>query len=537
MKTHTKRILSMLLAAAMMFSLAACSSGSGDNNSKEPQNSSNVSQPSEGDSTGTVPGSVLNVVVNADMPVLTPMNNMNASGYMISVNVYEGLVRSKMGDWSDMQPCLAESWEISDDGLEYVFHLRQGVTFHDGSTFDAKDVIATFDYMKEKQPSYFTSIGSYEATDDYTVAVHMTAPYAYFINILGSLWFRMLSAEALGEYGDTDIRCAVGTGPFYIEANKTGECIITKAYQDYWDKDNIARIETVNYNIITDSNTAFMSLQSGQNDVLTFATALQYTTAQADPGLSTYEIINPCNWILGINSTVAPLDKIEVRKAIDMCIDKEAVNQAGFDGLGFATNSTYVEESGVYADMGHVYDPEGAVELLASVGVKPSDISLTLTCSTGSAQKAMAENVQAQLMNVGMKIDLITMDDGPANETRVTGNFELNLWDTGGNLYNPLGSISQMFISEGVVACAYFTKTLPDFQKQADEEYVKAASCATGAEATALGQKLVEEYQTMYPWIPLVGGYLYHLTSARTHGVLFDPGMGGYAHFQYAYVD
>ena len=196
-----------------------------------------------------------------------------------------------------------------------------------------------------------------------------------------------------------------------------------------------------------------------------------------------------------------------------------------------------MEESGVYADMGHVYDPEGAVELLASVGVKPSDISLTLTCSTGSAQKAMAENVQAQLMNVGMKVDLITMDDGPANETRVTGNFELNLWDTGGNLYNPLGSISQMFISQGVVACAYFTKTLPDFQKQADEEYVKAASCATGAEATALGQKLVEEYQIMYPWIPLVGGYLYQLTSARTHGILFDPGMGGYAHFQYAYVD
>lgn len=536
MKNQVKRMLAALLAMVMLFTLAACGSGAGGN-SDQPQNPSPASGPNEESGTNTVPGSVLNVIANADMPVLTPMNNMNASGYMVSVNVYEGLVKSKMGDWSDMQPCLAESWDISEDGLEYMFHLRKGVTFHDGSTFDAKDVIATFDYMKEKQPSYFTSIAGYEATDDYTVAVHMSAPYAYFINILGSLWFRMLSAEALEAYGDTDIRCAVGTGPFYIEANNTGERVITKAYQDYWDKDNIAYIETVNYNIITDSNTAFMSIQSGQNDVLAFSTALQYTTAQADPSLSTYEIINPCNWCLGINSTVAPLDKFEVRKAIDMCIDKEAVNQAGFDGLGFPTNSTYVEESGVYADMGHEYDPEGAVELLASVGVNPADISLTLTCSTGSAQKAMAENIQAQLMSVGMSIDLITMDDGPANETRVTGDFELNLWDTGGNLYNPLGSISQMFISEGVVACAYFTKTEPEFQAKTDEKYVEAASCATGAEANAAAQELVAEYQTMYPWIPLVGGYMYNITSARTQGILFDPGMGGYAHFQYAHVD
>lgn len=536
MKTKTKRILSVLMAGMMLFTLAACGSDSG-NNSQTPQNSANAAAPDTGSGTNTVPGSVLNVVVGADMPVLTPMNNMSASGYMVSFNVYEGLVKSDMGDWNNMQPCLAEDWEISEDGLEYVFYLRKGVTFHDGSAFDAKDVVATFDYMKEKQPSYFTSIDSYEAVDEHTVAVHMNAPYAYFINILGSLWFRMLSAEALEEYGDTDIRCAVGTGPFYIESNNTGERVVTKAYQSYWDEENIARIETVNYNIITDSNTAFMSIQSGQNDVLTFSTALQYTTANSDPSLATYEIINPCNWILGINSTVAPLEKLEVRRAIDMCIDKEAVNQAGFDGLGFPTNSTYVEESGVYADMGHTYDPEGAVELMASVGVKPSDISLTLTCSTGAAQKAMAENIQAQLMDVGMKIELITMDEGPANETRVTGDFELNLWDTGGNLYNPLGSISQMFISEGVVSCAYFAKTEPEFQAKADEAYLKAAACATGAEATAAGQKLVEEYQTMYPWIPLVGGYLYHITSIRTHDVLFDAGMGGYAQFQYASVE
>lgn len=535
MKNTMKRLISILLALTLVAGLLAGCGGGGE---KDPDQTPSGSQTTPNESGGnTVPGSVLNVVVANDMPVLTPMNNMNYSGYMVSLNVYEGLVKSDMGDWSNMQPCLAEDWTISEDGLEYVFYLRKGVTFHDGTTFDAKDVIATFDYMKEKQPSYFTSIDSYEATDDYTVAVHMNAPYAYFINILGSLWFRMLSAEALEQYGDTDIRCAVGTGPFYIESNNTGERVVTKAYQEYWDKDNIAKIETINYNIITDSNTAFMSIQSGQNDVLTFATALQYTTAKSASNLQTVEIINPCNWILGINTTVAPLDKLEVRQAIDMCIDKDAVNMAGFDGLGFATNSTYVEESGVYADMGHTYDPDAAVALLASVGVKPSDISLTLTCSTGSAQKAMAENIQAQLMNVGMNIELITMDEGPANETRVTGSFELNLWDTGGNLYNPLGSISQMFISEGVVACAYFTQTEPEFQAKADAKYVEAAACATGAEATAVGQELVEEYQTMYPWIPLVGGYLYHITSARTHDVLFDAGMGGYAQFQYASVD
>ncbi len=533
MKKQVKRILAMLLAAVMLLALTACGSGNGGGGSDSDHSQAGTDEET---GTNTVPGSVLNVVVDADMPVLTPMNNMSASGYMVSVNVYEGLVRSNKGDWSDMQPCLAESWTISDDGLEYVFNLRKGVTFHDGSTFDSKDVIATFDYMKEEQPSYFTSIDSYEAVNEYTVAVHMNAPYAYFINILGSLWFRMLSAEALEEYGDTDIRCAVGTGPFYIESNNTGERIVTKAYQDYWDKDNIPYIETVNYNIITDSNTAFMSIQSGQNDVLAFATALQYTTAQADSNLITYEIINPCNWCLGLNGKVEPLDKYEVRKAIDMCIDKEAVNQAGFDGLGFATNSTYVEESGVFADMGHEYDPDGAVDLLASVGLKPSDISLTLTCSTGSAQKAMAENIQAQLMNVGMKIELVTMDDGPANETRVTGDFEMNLWDTGGNLYNPLGSISQMFISEGVVACAYFTETEPELQATTDAKYVEAAGCATGEEATEAAQALVAEYQAKIPWIPLVGGYMYNITSSNVSDILFDPGMGGYAHFQYAHV-
>lgn len=537
MKKQACKVLSILLVLAMALSLVGGCSNSNDPNEGEASSSPQTgNQTNTNTGTNTIPGSVLNVVATEDMPTLTPLKNSSQVGYTISYNVYEGLLQAYKGDWNDIRPWLAERYEVSDDGLEYVFYLRQGVKFHDGSDFDAADVIASFDYLQGNQPSFFVSIDSYEALDEYTVAVHMNQTYAYFLNLLCSVWFKILSADALEAYGDSDNRCAVGTGPFYIESYATGDKVITKAFQDYWNQDDIPYIETVNYNIITDSNTAFLALQSDQVDFMPYVSSLQYTTAEADPSLQTYVVPNSCNWVLGLNTNVAPLDKVEVRQAIDCFLDKEAINMAGFDGLGFATNSTYVEESGVYADMGHTYDVDKGLNLLESVGLKPSDISLQLKSSTVSYQKAMAENIQSQLMSVGMNVELVTMDFGPLNETRVTGDFEMNLYDTGGNLYNPLGSITQMVLSTGIVCTSFFKNTLPGFQAEADAMIASALAAPNAAEATALGQKVMEFYQPQVPWIPLVGSYVYHLSTTRLSDVVVDINIAGYPTFQYAKI-
>ena len=528
MKGNAKKLCSILLVLALMLGLlAGCGAEQTPSDSVgDPNSSANTT------GTNTIPGTVLNVVAGEDMAALTPMRNQCSAGYTISYNVYEGLVQAYKGDWDDIRPCLAEDWEISDDGLVYTFYLRKGVKFHDGTDLNAEDVIASFDYLKEDQPSNFTSIQSYEATDDFTVVVTMNQPYPYFINLLGSLYFKILSAEALEEYGDTDIRCAVGTGPYYIESYNTGDKVVTKAYQDYWDQEAIPYIETVNYNIITDNNTAFLALQGGDVDFMLFNSALQYQTAQANSALQTFEVINSCNWILGLNTNVEPLDKLEVRQAIDCFLDKDAINMAGFDGLGFPTNSTYVEQSGVYADMGHTYDVDKGLELLASVGLEPSDITLQLKCAT--PQRAMAENIQSQLLAVGMNIEVVAMDMGPLNETRVTGDFEMNLYDTGGNLYNPLGSIGQMVLSTGVVCTSFFKDTLPDFQAEADAMVHEAMAAHTAEEATELGRQVMEFYQQQIPWIPVVGSYVYHIANANLTDVVIDEAMGGYPLFQYA---
>lgn len=548
MKKRITKVISLLLSVLMLLCImAGCSSGGGDvtasQDSQAPAGAGSGSADTNTADTGTadtntadtrtVTGSVLNVIATEDMPCLTPMANMCQPGFTISFNVFQGLTQANNGDWNDVVPCLAASWDISEDGLEYTFTLRQGVKFHDGSDFDASDVIATFDYLKVEQPSLFASIAGYESADPYTFVVHMSAPHPTFIAMLGSFWFLIVSGDAIAEYGYESTSAAVGTGRFAIDSYNSGEKVVLKAFKDYWESSEVPCIETVNFNIITDSTTAFLALQNGEVDFMPAASATNYQAALTDSNLEAYAFIDPSNWIIGINSNVEPFDKLEVRQAIDCFIDKEQINMAGYDGLAKATDSTYAETSALYVTYDHEYNAEKGLELLDSVGLKPSDLSFVLKCSSISSEKAMAENIQAQLLSAGMKVELEVLDVGPLNETRVTMDFTMNIYDTGASIYNPLNSLDQMFNSGGVVCTSGFKNTLPELQAEVDALIAQAVTSATIEDANKYALQAVELYQGMIPFIPVIQRDSYHIYNANLTGVYCES-SGGFPFFHNA---
>lgn len=156
------------------------------------------------------------------------------------------------------------SWDISEDGLNYVFHLRQGVKFHNGAEFTSADVVYSFDKLREYLPSYFETIDSYYATDDYTFCVDMKNPYPAFLPSLSDGYWFIVNKEACETYGYESNEACIGTGPYALEYNGADK-IVLKAFPDYWDPEHVAIVETINFPVITDSNTAFMSAAGRQS--------------------------------------------------------------------------------------------------------------------------------------------------------------------------------------------------------------------------------------------------------------------------------
>ncbi|WP_290768889.1 ABC transporter substrate-binding protein, partial [Halanaerobium sp.] len=191
-------------------------------------------------------GGTLIYAQGADADALDPHMTTLGNSADVIVNVFDGLVRFKAGT-TEIEPALATDWEISDDGLEYVFHLREGVEFHDGSPFNAEAVV--FDIERQLDPDHpYYLEGSYpyagfslgmidevRAVDEYTVEFTLENPYAPFLKNLAMFATMIVSPEAVKEYGEDIFKNPVGTGAFKFVEWVRDDHITLEANEDYWD--------------------------------------------------------------------------------------------------------------------------------------------------------------------------------------------------------------------------------------------------------------------------------------------------------------
>ncbi|PTM97764.1 ABC transporter substrate-binding protein [Mycoplana dimorpha] len=357
-----------------------------------------------------------------------------------SRTVYSRLVEFKHGG-TEIEPGLAESWEVSDDGTVYTFKLRPGVKFQTTDFFtptrdlNADDVIFSFErqykednkwnkYVAGASWEYFAGMGlpelikSIEKVDDLTVKFTLNRPEAPFLANLGMDFASILSkeyADKLEADGKMELmnQQPVGTGPFTFVAYQPDAAIRYKANPDYYAGKE--KIDDLVFAITTDAAVRAQKLKAGECHIMPYPNAADVEGLKADPNLTVMEQEGLNVAYLAYNTLVAPFDKVEVRKALNMAVNKQAIVDAVFQGAATVAKNPIPPTMWSYNDAveDDKYDPEAAKKMLSDAGV--SDLKMKIWAMPVSrpymlnARRA-AELMQADLAKVGVQAEIVSFE-------------------------------------------------------------------------------------------------------------------------------
>ncbi len=329
---------------------------------------------------------------------------------MLLYNVYETLV--KLESDGSITGLLAEDWDVSDDGTEWTFQLREGVTFHNGEPFTADDVVYSLTNVLSKDPAHpfattLEPIASVEAVDDTTVRITLDRFSANFLFFLTQGQGAILTESAVADIANS----AVGTGPFTFEEWAQGDSIVLRRTADYWGEP--ALVETVTYRYINDPNALNNALLAGDIDIITGVSAPELLEAFEED--DRFEVlIGRTNGevTMALNGSRPPLDDMRIRKAVSHAVDRQAVVDLAYFGYGelIGTGATpldpyYVDLVGAYA-----YEPETARDLLADAGYDGAPLQMVLP--PVSYARRGGEIVAAQLEEVGIPVEIQNVEWG-----------------------------------------------------------------------------------------------------------------------------
>jgi len=354
--------------------------------------------------------------------------------------VYNRLLEFKPGT-TETEPGLAESWEISDDGLEYTFKLRQGVKFQTTDFFtpsrdlNADDVVFSFDRQLNKNNpwnqyvagasweysegmGFPTLIKSVEKVDDQTVKIILNQPEAPFLANLAMPFMSIVSKEysdkleAEGKKEQMN-QMPLGTGPYSFVAYQQDAVIRYKANPAYWGGKQ--KIDDLVFAITTDASVRYQKLKAGECHLMPFPNAADVEAMKADPNLKVVEQEGLNIAYLAYNTTQAPFDKVEVRKALNMAINKKAIVDAVFQGAATEAKNPIPPTMWSYNDniKDDAYDPEAAKKMLEEAGVK--DLSMKVWAMPVSrpymlnARRA-AELMQSDFAKIGVKVEIVSYE-------------------------------------------------------------------------------------------------------------------------------
>lgn len=318
---------------------------------------------------------VVRMNISSEPDNLNPWLSAATDTEAVFHNVFEGLVL--FDEQGAIIPGLAESWEISDDGLTYTFHLREYVTFHNGKKMTSEDVIYTYETLsglngEEPLSSKFTAITSLEAPDDYTVVMTLAEANSAFL--------QFTRVAVLPEGYEEQSSAPVGTGPFAFEEYVPGQKIVLKKYEDYYEESRMPQIDEADVYIMTDESAVLTALESGQLDAgIVYADSADYLTGDFEVHSSPQNMVQ----VWALNNSVEPFDDIRVRQAFNYAVDKQMIIDGVFAGYATELYSNFSPVMGVYynEELTDLYetDIDRAKELMAEAGYEDGfDITITV---------------------------------------------------------------------------------------------------------------------------------------------------------------
>lgn len=541
-----KKKISLMLAAALTAGLALTGCG-GSKTSDTTDNTAGA----ENESTAEVKGvdvdttGYLVAALNAD--IQTADVQKTSKDYEVPFNIFDRLVDVEVGTDgnSKIVPSLAESWDISDDGLEYTFHLRQGVKFHNGNDFTAEDVAYTFHRMLTVEGGVNTefidqikgadellagetdTLEGVEVVDDYTIKVTLKEPFAGFLASISSPGVSIYDGEATEAAGDQfgmDPAVTVGTGPFEFSSWSFNNQLVLTRNEDYWK--GASGLPGVVIKIIPDTETQSMMFESGELDILD----LDYAADSVDRFTETYPdqiVQGPRVGIVyfTMNFNKEPFQDVRVRKAVQMSIDRQAILDALYGGRGQVEQGIFPHGLiGFNPDQEEIkYDPEAAKALLAEAGYADGfDMEIAADSSASDTMTMALEIVSDQLAEVGIRAEIKNYDESTWLETRKSGELGsfISTWSADYN--DPDNFIYTFFGNEEKTRIRSIN--YPDTEVM--ERVAKARTVVNEderlAEYKALEEKIIHEDAA---WVPMFSRLHLFAVSKRVQG--FAPLWSG----------
>lgn len=452
-----KRAISLCLAGLMAVSLAGCGGAGTTEKAAEASGTETGAAAEIGNSEKK---EELVFVNYRDIRDLNP--HLYAGEMYAQEMLYETLVNITADGY---EGCLAESWDISEDGKTYTFHIRDGVKFSDGEVCDANAIKANFDAIIENKDRHtwlemMNLLVGVSAPDDKTFVIELSEPYYPLLTELGvTRPFAMISPKAMKDGSTKDgVNAYIGTGPYVLTDFVTDEYAVFEANENYWGEQ--PEIKKITVKVIPDNQTRILALEKGEIDMIFGKNMIdadainqytgndKFTVSLSDP-TSTRQIV--------LNTTKEVLADKEVRQALQHATNKQAISDGIFYGLEQPADTLFAKTV-PYCDIDlepYAYDVEQAQSMLDEAGwvvgadkIREKDgqkLNIDLLYNSDSVtEKAIAEYLQSEYQKIGISLNIHGEEEQSYRDNMKAGNFDMVFNICWGTPYDPQSSLAAM---------------------------------------------------------------------------------------------
>ena len=485
-------------------------------------------------------GGSITVTYKDDVATLDPAIGYDWQNWSMIKSLFDGLMDYVPGT-TTLRPGLAESYEISPDGLTFTFKLRAGVKFHNGREMTADDVKYSLDRVtnpatQSPASGFFGSIAGYDmvadgkglsgvaVVDPLTVKITLSRPDATFLHVMALNFASVVPKEAVEAAGDDFGKQPVGTGAFKLAEWTLGQKLVFARNPDYW-RAGVPYLDQVVFEVGQEPVVALLRLQSGEVDVPGDGIPpAKFTEVMGDPAQAARVVVGGQlhTGYITLNVTLPPFDKVEVRQAVNMAINKDRIVQI-INGRAKPATQPLPPSMPGYTEgyAGYAYDVEGAKKLLADAGLADGFETELFVMNTDPNPR-IAQAIQQDLAAIGIKASIQNLAQANVIEAGGAGTAPM-IWSGGmgwiadfpdpSNFYGP------------ILGCAGAGDGGWNWSKFCDAELDAKATAADSLADPAKAAERLAMWSDVYmgvmeqaPWVPVFNEERYTMKSPRMGG-------------------